>query len=298
MKINKILNFDFRFPLNEEQRERAKKGMEIIDITDGIPVPSTPKGNDTTLSSEYLSAKQFIQKISNSALKQIGIKRMMSNFSKDYPIKTVLHSDSEVFFKMAADILKDDANAQRCQDTFFALFGEEYDRKLAAYAVQKGKTPDELTDAEHIEVAHDFTSKLGATGFSELLRAQKIAEIFNITQDSPAFEDFNTKKGNENHDRTNFLRKYYHSRAKHGKTVNIEDVENEISASSESRRVEDLINITEFYDQLSEEEKEIIRLKSEGYRETEIAKRLGFKSQGTISKKLKKVGKKAKAYLE
>lgn len=299
MQIIKFLNFALRLPLSQEQRERAKRGMEIIDITVAAPVSSASKGdNGIRPFDDYSSAKHFIQGIFHFALKKIGIKRNMKNFSKDFPINTLGGADSEFISRLAAGILKDEATAQRFQNAFFGLFGEEYDSVLAEYAKKKGKTLEKLTDDEHNEAAHNFTVMVGATVFSELLRAQKAEEIFDIAKNALSFEDFGGKVYECNFDWINFFRSYHHTRTKHGEIVNIEDVEKEISINNGIKRLEDSFNINELLEQLSEEEREILKLKEDGYREAKIAEELGYKSQGTVSKKIKKMGKKIEDYLK
>lgn len=299
MEIKRNLKFNGQLPLSEAQREQAKRGMEIMDITKASSVPSALKDNDgTPLSGDYSAAKRFIREIFRPALKEIGIKRNMKNFSKDYPLNTLGDANSDFISRMAARILENEATAQCVWNVFFGLFGEEYDRYLAAYAAQKEKTPDELTDDEHREAAHDFTVQKGSLALSELLLAQKAKEVFEIARKALSEEDFAGKEGIHNGDSVNYHNKFYHRRTKSGGTVSIEGekVKKEVDAKCTNAPVEDPAALERILKKLDEEEQRIVVLRLEGFKESEIAEKLGYKSQGTISKKMKKMKKKLKDY--
>lgn len=127
-----------------------------------------------------------------------------------------------------------------------------------------------------------------------LMQTLDIEGLSKTAKEFSCDEDFNTNKS-INYPRMDHIKKWKHTRAK----VKVESLD-EISKRSpngEPPQIPDKTNIEtaadihilieNLIDSATEQEREIISLLSEGYNQTEIAKRLGV-SQSTISRKVKK----------
>ena len=136
------------------------------------------------------------------------------------------------------------------------------------------------------EALHNTTNALMQT--LDIVGLSKTAREFSCD------EDFNPNKA-INYPRMDHIKKWKHTRAKM-KVESLDEI-SERSPNGEPPQIPDKTNvettadihilIENLIDSASEQEREIISLLSEGYNQTEIAKRLGI-SQSTVSRKVKK----------
>lgn len=127
-----------------------------------------------------------------------------------------------------------------------------------------------------------------------LMQTLDIVGLSKTAREFSCDEDFNPNKA-INYPRMDHIKKWKHTRAKmkvesldeiserspNGEPPQIPDKTNVETAADIHILIENLINSA------TEQEREIISLLSEGYNQTEIAKRLGI-SQSTVSRKVKK----------
>lgn len=127
-----------------------------------------------------------------------------------------------------------------------------------------------------------------------LMQTLDIEGLSKSAREFSCDEDFNPNKA-LNYPKMDHDKKWNHSRARI-KVASLDEL-TECSPNGEPPQILDKTNvevtadihilIENLIDSASEQEREIIRLLSEGYTQTEIAKRLGV-SQSTISRKVKK----------
>lgn len=127
-----------------------------------------------------------------------------------------------------------------------------------------------------------------------LMQTLDIEGLSKTAREFSCDEDFNPNKA-INYPRMDHIKKWKHTRAK----VKVESLDeiSERSPNGEPPQIPDRVNvetaadihilIENLIDNATEQEREIISLLSEGYNQTEIAKRLGI-SQSTVSRKVKK----------
>jgi hypothetical protein len=127
------------------------------------------------------------------------------------------------------------------------------------------------------------------------MKTMSYEETAKIIQDAPAYEDFNHNKKN-NYRAADFDRKWNHTRAK-TKSVSITELEetdngaNAIACVQTDVADEVLAQITQetFWSVISEEDKELLRLRMEGLTHKEIADALGYKTHSAVTKRLHKL---------
>lgn len=120
---------------------------------------------------------------------------------------------------------------------------------------------------------------------SALMQTLDIEGLSKTATEFSCDEDFNPNKA-INYPRMDHIKKWNHSRAK----MKVESLDEppQIPDKTNVETAADIhILIENLIDSATEQEREIIDLLSEGYTQTEIAKRLGV-SQSTISRKVKK----------
>ena len=115
----------------------------------------------------------------------------------------------------------------------------------------------------------------------------RMREIFEVVNSHRDFEDFSAVNS---HVKTDFYRKWYHTRAKM-KTESLHDDSGDAVYApyipNEFAEVELRIWFGGFLERLDEKDQKIIQLLEEGYTQEEIAKMLGYANQGGVSKRVK-----------
>ena len=127
------------------------------------------------------------------------------------------------------------------------------------------------------------------------MKTMSYEEAAKIVQNTPTYEDFNNSKKN-NYRAADFDRKWNHTRTK-VETVSMSDLENSDNAriTISDPRVdiadEVMANIKQntFWASISEEDKNLLRLRMDGLTQEEIAKELGYKTHSAVTKRLQKL---------
>ena len=116
--------------------------------------------------------------------------------------------------------------------------------------------------------------------------------LVQVMKEFPAHEDFASGKGRSTAE-IDFFRKWNHSRSKIAVTSLecLEEAEQSSPVNLEESIIEKL-KAHEFWSTLSDEDREIIKLKMDGLTTQEIANKSGLKTHSSIVKRLKKLRKK------
>ena len=127
------------------------------------------------------------------------------------------------------------------------------------------------------------------------MKTMSYEDAAKIVQGTPAYEDFNHGKKN-NLRAADFDRKWNHKRAKI-KTVSMTDLEEadnggiEIADPQADVADEVIAQITQekFWSAISDDDKNLLRLRMDGLTHQEIADRLGYKTHNAVTKRLQKL---------
>lgn len=201
-----------------------------------------------------------------SISKSLGLTHPQDCYSKDFPPELIRDRVQRI---IADNVVKLCSNKR----TFWNMLWH-----FIVPMFLKGKNGD--------EVLHNTTNAL--------MQTLDIEGLSKTARDFSCDEDFNPNKS-INYPRMDHIKKWNHSRAKM-KVESLDEL-SERSPSDEPPQIPDKTNvetaadihilIENLIDSATEQEREIIDLLSEGYTQTEIAKRLGV-SPSTISHKVKK----------
>ena len=202
------------------------------------------------------------------------------------------------------EILQDDTLTEMYGQISAEVVAEPLTKELAKYAEEHGKTVDDLTEEEIGLVMDDFSNRFLGNAVNMLQQTQSVPEIMDISSKMAAHEDFASTKG-RNYDKMDFRRRWYHLRAKIDTTLSYDEiVENEFAdpeSTAAFSTIEESMDQDELYGMLLEAvcdscdddiDRQIILMCDEQLTQKEIAEKLGFKSQGAVSKRLKKLRKK------
>ncbi len=209
-----------------------------------------------------------------SIAKTLGLTHPQDCYSKDFPPELIRDRVQRIIADQVVKISGDDRVLENIFEQFIIPnLVVDIDDDTVTYT-------DEIAD----KALHNTVNALMQT-----------LDIMSLAQSAKKFscdEDFNPNKA-LNYPKMDHYKKYYHTRAKIKVNSLDEFVENGNDAVDETNvefTTDMRLLIKKLIAESSEQEREIIFLLSQGYNQSEIAKRLGI-SQSTISRKISKFKK-------
>ena len=292
-----------------EMRDAFQKNDFTAGISLGHAVDVPAEGADV-----YYRAKTIILGYWKRILPTIGVTRMMSNFSKDHPVKFLENADAAYFSEQIARIASDEESLDNAMDQFLEMYREQIKLGIEGYAKSVGKKPDELTDDE-IRMAVDAVTGVMIEEFLKVIMlGQQVPEIFGISRKHASHEDYNPAVA-ENHDRINFRNRWTRCKTQLGapllfsELIIDENDENDVGLQAvESAKDffggsdgEDELGYNvlrdKFLDTLDETERKIYTFLESGYSQRKIAEQLGYKSHTSVSRRVAAMRQKLTAFL-
>ena len=245
-------------------------------------------------------------------LKEFGIKRLMRNFSRDYPVKLLQNADGNYISEQLYDLYSDPEQLKKAFEQFFEMYEQPICVGLEGYASSIGKDVESLTDEEINNVIDKVADVINEELIKVVMLGQRVPELFNIGKKNHSEKDYYTNdKGKHIYswDYINFLNKWNHCKTKLGAPISLDklfeidedcDIEDEneeddddsFSKSIENEQKGYEIIRDAFLETLDSIEQEIFYLREDGYTQVEIAKKLGYKNHTPVSKRLKTMRKK------
>ena len=251
----------------------------------------------------YLKIKNLFGTAWNEQMKELTGTGSLANFSKDAPVKCLEKADEDLIAGTIMEILQDDTLTEMYGQISAEVVAEPLTKELEKYAEEHGKSVDDLTEEEVAWVMDDFSNRFLGNAVNMLQQTQSVPEIMDISSKMAAHEDFASTKG-RNYDKIDFRRRWYHLRAKIDTTLSYDEiVENELAdpdSADAFSAIEESMDQDELYQILlgavcdscdDDIDRQIILMCDEQLTQKEIAEKLGYKSQGAVSKRLKKLRK-------
>ena len=231
-------------------------------------------------------------------LRPLGVNRKMKNFSKDYPVNLLENADAEYFSEQISEIYTDPDKLNEYIDRFFEMYGEPVMLGLDCYEV------DALTNEEIHTVVEKVAGVIDETLIETVMQGQQVPAIFGVSKKLPQHEDFAERL---NQDKINFYNKWTHAKTKLGAPLLFSELsENETTdiegekmffANDPKEEKRYIFLRDEFAKTLNSTDKEIYYLSEKGITQKEIAKRLGYKTHSSVSKRMKIMNKNFKEFL-
>lgn len=237
-------------------------------------------------------------------LRKLGVKRKMKNFSKDHPVNFLENAYADYFSEQISEIYTDPDKLSEYIDRFFKMYGESVMLGLDCYAKSVSKEIDDLSDEEIHTVVEKVAGVIDETLIETVMQGQQVPAIFGISKKIPQHEDF---IGQLNQDKINFYNKWTHANTKLGAPLLFSELSEDESTGiegarnffdnnpAEEQRYKFLRE--EFAKNLNSTDREIYYLAEQGYKQKEIAKRLGYKTHSAVSKRMKIMNKDFKEFL-
>lgn len=273
----------------------------------------------------YVKTKKVLSDYWMSDLRELGIKRFMKNFSRDYPIKVLNNGDGDYFARQIAEMYTDPNQFEKAVEQFFEMYDEQFCIGLEGYAESIGKDIESLTKEEVGFVIEKVADVVNEELIKVLMLGQQVPEVYTVGKKNPTEEDYYIDKdGNHVYswDYINYLDKWTHYRTKLGRVLlfselekdpfedetqehdRSEDEDSQIKSAQsafsrdteqEEREYKELRDA--FVETLSGVDLEIFYMCEADLTRKEIASRLGYASPGTITKRVKNIQKKLNAFL-
>lgn len=307
-----------------EQIKEMQTAFKSNDITRAVSI--TPSADmSAEKANVYAKAKKVLSNNWVRDLRELGIKRFMKNFSRDYPIKVLQNGDGDYFSRQIAEMYTDSDMFEKAVEQFFEMYDEQLCISLESYAESVGKDIENLTKEEVGFVIEKVADVINEELIKVLMLGQQVPEVYSVGRKNPADEDYYTDKdGNHVYswDYINFCDKWMHYRTKLGRVLLFSELEKDPSEGEmqEYDRSEDDCSQIEsaksafsrdteqdekeyrelrdaFVETLSGVDLEIFYMCEADLTRAEIASRLGYKYPSTITKRVKNIQKKLNAFL-
>lgn len=243
-------------------------------------------------------------------MKILGGKALFTNFTNDYPIKLLSDTNASLISDAILKIMADDALRDSYFDAALRIIEEPFSKECENYMKETGETEDDLTDEEMVPLFDRVADAFLMQMVGRLISAQSVPEILELTTENAAHEDFNSNV-RKNFSKTDFDRKWDQGCKNLGEKLSFEGLTEEDLAElpendpfegvfspqipdSEIERLKE-----KFISTLPEQDQKLLFLRQEKkLKQNKIADRLGLKTQGAVSKRLKHIREQAQAFIK
>ena len=207
-----------------EQIKEMQAAFKSNDITGAISI--TPSADMSAEKARvYERTANVLSPYWLANLKELGIKRLMRNFSRDYPVKLLQNADGNYISEQLYNLYDDPEQLKKAFEQFFEMYEEPICVGLEGYASSVGKDVDSLTDEEINYVIDKVADVINEELIKVMMLGQQVPELFSIGKKNPSEKDYYTNdKGKHIYswDYINFLNKWNHCKTKLGAPVSLD----------------------------------------------------------------------------
>ena len=240
----------------------------------------------------------------------LGGKKLFVNFTNNYPLKKLADTDANLISDAILKISGDDELLDAYSESACQIIEKPLTEAVLAYAEKTGKDIHVISD-EEIQtilagIADDFLGQMVGL----LQTAQRVPEILELTTENAAHEDFNSNV-RKNLSEIDFKRKWDRDCKELGEKLSFELLtEADMADLTEDDPFEHLFAPTipeseiqelkeKFIATLSEQDQKLLfLLREKKLKQNKIAERLGLKTQGAVSKRLKHLREQAQSFIK
>jgi hypothetical protein len=239
-------------------------------------------------------------------MKQLGGKARFTNFTDDYPVKLLSDTNAKLISDAILKIIADDTLRDGYLDAGFRIIEEPFAKECEKYMKETGKAKDDLTAEELAPLFDRVADAFLMQMVGRLITAQSVPEILNLVTENAAHEDFNSNV-RKNFSEIDFKRKWEQDYKNLGEKLSFEHLTEEDMAGLQAKdpfvppmsekEIEQLKE--KFIATLPEQDKKLLFLRREKkLKQNKIAERLGLKTQGAVSKRLKHLREQAQSFIK
>lgn len=261
----------------------------------------------------YIKTKGLFRKAWNQQMKSLTGKGSLINFSSDAPVRCLEESEEKLVAGTVMEILGNEPYAEKLIDQVLTSMRKPMNTEIEKFAQARGKTTADLTEEEFRQAVDAFADEFLARMMKLLLQVQNVPELMDFMSQDAAHEDFD-EDVYRNYDKITFERKWDHLRTRIGQPIPFDqELQETISSDTDGipREAIDLGMVLvdsseELYHQIldafinsldDETDRQIMRMRADGKTQTQIAESFGFANHSVITKRLRKLKKKYKAFM-
>lgn len=252
--------------------EELQKHFNEKNISQGFIPQADFSEMDTDDVEVYKSVNKTLKSSWNEISKNVGSEIDLVNYSKDNPLIAMRDGLGNMLSEKGLEMLNDSEN----NEDFWEMINQ------LMSVVQTEEQAKALLD----------------NSVETVMEIMKYPELSEIIKQNPVHGDFSKKS--KNYPAMDFNKQYYHTRAstKMQSLDEYKSIESE-SGTATNATVANSVNIEEqveikiskydFWNSLSEQDKQIIELKMNGLTQKEIAEKLGYQTHSAIGKRLSSI---------
>ena len=96
----------------------------------------------------FKRAKEIFSQYWLKTLQELGINRLMKNFTRDYPVKLLQNADADHFIEQVAEMYADPEVRDKAVEQFGEMYKEQFLTGIESYCQNFGRKYEDLTTEE------------------------------------------------------------------------------------------------------------------------------------------------------
>lgn len=124
----------------------------------------------------FKRAKEIFSQNWLKNLQDLGVKRMMKNFTRDYPVKLLQNVDADHFIEQVAEMYTDPEEHGKAVEQFCKMYEEPLQAGIESYCRNFGRKYEELTEEEIGFVVEKVSDILNEEFIRVLMLGQQVPE--------------------------------------------------------------------------------------------------------------------------
>ncbi len=283
-----------------EQLEILVKGFQEHDFTQLVHLPAMTEESELSKeqAKKYKTFYGQVQGYMRRNLPELGFKRNMNNFTREHPVNLLMHADADHIAEKALEIFDDEEQKDAAIEQYMELFYPLIETAAESYCEAKGKTIDDLSDADMRKIFDRVTNTVNEELMNAVMQGQQFPAINDIAHRNLAHEDFGSKF---NFDSINFYVQWTKCKQYVGTLLSIE-AENEKAMEEDpdgplpidpGYNVDYIYQVMKnsFCETLDDIDITIFHMREDGCTQGQIAEKLGYKNHSAVTKRLKSMRK-------
>ncbi len=122
----------------------------------------------------FKRAKEIFSQYWLKNLQELGISRMMKNFTRDYPVKLLQNADADHFIELVSEMYADPEVRGKAVEQFGKMYEEPFLTGIESYCQNFGRKYEDLTEEEIGFVVEKVSDVLNEEFIKVLMLGQQV----------------------------------------------------------------------------------------------------------------------------
>ena len=279
--------------------EELRAHFQKHDFTQSTPLSA----NNPVDGKELNLYKQATRLISNAWDHTLDAGVNWHNYSPYHPVVGLKELNQERIAEAVVAVCRSEDALNNALTIGMNALQEQLEEEALGRCTVEELLEGKISQQKFDEIIDDVADEALEKMISLLQQVQNVPEMLDLCKNNPVFEDF--RQGPANNDLINHYRSWYHTQTNTGSMLSFDtEIENTYADPEAEKQIERVINDVgynqlrdTFCATLDDMDNQIFRLREQNCSQSEIANMLGLSSQGTVSKKLKKIEARFRVFL-